>query len=57
MAVLYMTDDKWNDFMMTGKISDYLEYRKSAEQSAAKVGEESGDGDASGNSPQGVSGW
>lgn len=52
-----MTDDKWNDFMMTGKISDYLEYRKSAEQSAAKAGEESGNGDASGNSPQGVSGW
>ena len=52
-----MTDDKWNNFMMTGKISDYLEYRKSAEQSAAMVGEESGKGDAQGNSPQGVSGW
>lgn len=49
-----MTDDKWNIFMMTGKISDYLEYRKSAE---AKVGEASGNGDAQGNSPQGVSGW
>ena len=49
-----MADEKWNNFMMTGKISDYLEYRKSAE---AKVGEASGNGNASGNSPQGVSGW
>lgn len=52
-----MTDDKWNDFMMTGKISDYLEYKKSAEQFAAKAGEESGNADAQGNSPQGVSSW
>lgn len=23
-----MTDEKWNKFMMSGKISDYLDYKK-----------------------------
>lgn len=35
-----MIDEKWNAFMNSGKISDYLEYKKSAEQSAAETGGE-----------------
>lgn len=52
-----MIDEKWNVFMNSGKISDYLEY-KSAEQSAAKTGGEANEnGDAQGNSTQGISSW
>lgn len=46
-----MTDEKWNNFMMSGKISDYLDYKKSE----AKVGENVGNSNVQGDSPQGIS--
>lgn len=49
-----MTNDKWNCFMMTGKISDYLDYKKS-ENLSAKVGDTLGNDNAQGNSAQRVS--
>ena len=53
-----MIDEKWNAFMNSGKISDYLEYKKSAEQSAAETGGEANEnGGAQGNSTHGVPGW
>ena len=53
-----MIDEKWNAFMNSGKISDYLEYKKSAEQYAAETGGEANEnGGAQGNSTQGVPGW
>lgn len=52
-----MIDEKWNDFMMSGKISDYIEYKKSAEQSVAKAGEANENCDTQGNSSQGISSW
>ncbi len=50
-----MTNDKWNCFMMTGKISDYLDYKKS-EKLSSKVGETLGNDNTPGNSPQRISG-
>lgn len=52
-----MTDEKWNNFMITGKISDYLDYKKSEEHISAKVGENDGNNDSKRNSSQGISGW
>lgn len=54
--VFVMIDEKWNNFMMSGKISDYLEYKKAAEQSARENGEANGNDDAQRNSTQGISG-
>lgn len=50
-----MTDEKWDNFMMTGKISDYLDYKKT-QQISSKVGETIGNCNPEGNSSQGISG-
>ncbi len=52
-----MLDEKWNNFMVSGKISDYLDYKKTAEQSVAKAGEANGNDDTQGDSSQGISSW
>lgn len=52
-----MTDEKWNSFMLTGCISDYLEYKKAEEKALAGNGGEHGGYNPEGNSPEGVSRW
>ncbi len=52
-----MLNEKWNEFMMSGKISDYLEYRKAVEEYTAKDDELNGDTDTSWDSPEGISCW
>ncbi len=52
-----MTDEKWNEFIMTGKISDYLEYKKTEEEFTAGNGENHGSCNPEGNSTEGISRW
>lgn len=49
-----MTDEKWNVFMSTGKIEDYLNYK--ADDSKIKEGETNGNDNPQGYSYQGISG-
>jgi len=48
-------DEKWNAFMQSGKISDYLDYKSAERQYTQKAGEGCGNCNISGNSTQGIS--
>lgn len=50
-------DEKWNAFMQSGKVSDYLEYKSAQRQYIQKAGGDCGNSDLSGNSTQGISDW
>jgi hypothetical protein len=53
-GMMIMTDEKWNVFISTGKINDYLEYKNSARKS--EDGEINGNADTAGYSSEGISG-
>ena len=48
-----MTDEKWNKFMSTGKIQDYLDYKNDSQH--IKNGDLNGNNNSLGNSTEGIS--
>ncbi|MGN0621622.1 MAG: hypothetical protein ACI4I9_07125 [Porcipelethomonas sp.] len=50
-------EEIWEKFMMSGKISDYLEYKNAVSGIDRRDGERNGNNHPEGGSPQGISRW